>query len=126
MWSYQTFTSTHFPYIPVTVILNKRTETVEALLDTGFDGDLIIPEGLMTNGKPPDSYLRLTLADHVTSVLAPAYLGRVEVAKLGDMGEHAAIISVLNRATQHWYTGSARKRVIAVYPRHQVSECHVE
>jgi mttA/Hcf106 family len=32
----------------------------------------------------------------------------------------------LNRATQHWYTGSARKRVIAVYPGHQVSECHVE
>jgi hypothetical protein len=54
----KTFTSAHFPYIPVTVFLNKRTETVEALLDTGFDGDLIIPEGLMTNGKPPDSYLR--------------------------------------------------------------------
>jgi predicted aspartyl protease len=91
----KTFTSTHFPYIPVTVILNKRTETVEALLDAGFDGDLIIPEGLMTNGKPPDSYLRLTLADQVTSVLAPAYLGRVEVAELGDVGEHTAIISVL-------------------------------
>jgi predicted aspartyl protease len=90
-----TFSSAHFPYIPVTVILNKRTETVEALLDTGFDGDLIIPEGLMTNGKPPDSYLRFTLADQETSVLAPAYLGRVEVAELGDIGEHAAIISVL-------------------------------
>ena len=64
-------------------------------MDTGFDGDVIIPEGLMTNGKPPDSYLRLTLADQTTSVLAPAYLGRVEVAKLGDVGEHTAIISVL-------------------------------
>jgi predicted aspartyl protease len=93
--SAKSFTSAHFPYIPLTVFLNKRTETVEALLDTGFDGDVIIPEGLMTNGKPPDSYLRFTLADQVTSVLAPAYLGRVEVAKLGDMGEHAAIISVL-------------------------------
>ena len=91
----KTFTSAHFPYIPVTVFLNKLTETVEALLDTGFDGDLIIPEGLMTNGKPPDSYLRFTLADQATSVLAPTYLGRVEVAKLGDVGEHVAIISVL-------------------------------
>jgi predicted aspartyl protease len=91
----KSFTSAHYPYIPLTVFLNKRTETIEALLDTGFDGDVIIPEGLMTNGKPPDSYLRLTLADQVTSVLAPAYLGRVEVAKLGDEGEHAAIISVL-------------------------------
>jgi hypothetical protein len=68
----KTCTSAHFPYIPVTVVLNKRIETIEALLDTGFDGDLIIPEGLMTNGKPPDSYLRFTLADQVTSVLAPA------------------------------------------------------
>jgi Predicted aspartyl protease len=91
----KTCTSAHFPYIPVTVVLNKRIETIEALLDTGFDGDLIIPEGLMTNGKPPDSYLRFTLADQVTSVLAPAYLGKVEVAELGDMGEYPAIISVL-------------------------------
>ena len=43
----QTFTSAHFPYIPVVVVLNKRSEAVEALLDTGFEGDLIIPEGLM-------------------------------------------------------------------------------
>ena len=93
--SAKSFTSAHYPYIPLTVFLNKRTEIVEALLDTGFDGDVIIPEGLMTNGKPPDSYLRFTLADQATSVLAPAYLGRVEVAKLGDVGEHTAIISVL-------------------------------
>jgi predicted aspartyl protease len=91
----KTFTSSRFPYLPITVVVNKRMETVEALLDTGFDGDLIIPEGLMTNGKPPDSYLRFTLADQVTSVLAPAYLGRVEVAELGDAGVYAAIISVL-------------------------------
>ena len=49
----------------------------------------------MTNGKPPDSYLRFTLADQVTSVLAPAYLGRAEVAELGDAGVYAVIISVL-------------------------------
>lgn len=91
----QTFTSSHFPYIPITVVVNKRIETVEALLDTGFDGDLIIPEGLLTNGKGPDSYLRFILADQVTSVLAPAYLGRVEVAELGDAGLYAAIIGVL-------------------------------
>jgi predicted aspartyl protease len=91
----KTFTSWRFPYIPITVAINKRMETIEALLDTGFDGDLIIPEGLMTNGTPPDTYLRFTLADPSTSVLAPAYLGRVEVAELGDAGLYAAIISVL-------------------------------
>lgn len=116
----QIFTSSHFPYIPITVVINKRIETIEALLDTGFDGDLIIPEGLMTNGKPPDSYLRFTLADQVTSVLAPAYLGKVEVAELGDAGLYPAIISVLgnepiigrNLARRFWITLDHGRQVI--------------
>jgi predicted aspartyl protease len=91
----KSLTSTRFPYIPLTVTVNKRSETIEALLDTGFDGDIILPEGLLTNGKPPDSYLRFRLADQVTSVLAPAYLGRVEIAELGDAGASAAIIGIL-------------------------------
>ena len=45
-------TSARFPYIPLTVMVNKRSETIEALLDTGFDGDIILPEGLLTNGNP--------------------------------------------------------------------------
>ena len=32
------------------------------------------------------------------------------------------ILTMLNRATQHRYTGSTRKRVIAVRPGHQVYE----
>jgi predicted aspartyl protease len=91
----KTLSSTRYPYIPLTVTVNKRSETIEALLDTGFDGDIILPEGLLTNGKPPDSYLRFILADQATSVLAPAYLGRVEIAELGDAGASAAIIGVL-------------------------------
>jgi hypothetical protein len=38
--------------------------------------------------------MRWTLADGST-VLAPSYLGRVEVADLGDKGTFAAVISVL-------------------------------
>ena len=89
------FTSEHYPYLPVTIILNKRRETVEALLDTGFDGDVIIPEGFLTDNETPDSYLRFTLADPTATVLAPSYLGAVEVAQLGDAGSSVAIISVL-------------------------------
>jgi predicted aspartyl protease len=76
----KTLISARYPYIPLTVVVNKRSETIEALLDTGFDGDIILPEGLLTNGKPPDSYLRFTLADQAAHVLAPAYLGKVEIA----------------------------------------------
>ena len=32
----------------------------------------------------------------------------------------------LNRATQHWHTGSTRQRAIVVYPGHRVYESRVE
>src|SRR5262245_54113757 len=32
----------------------------------------------------------------------------------------------LNQATQHWHTGSTRKRAIAVRPGHRVYESHVD
>ena len=92
--SEQSFISTRFPYLPVRIGIRRREETLEALIDTGFDGNLIIPPGLMTNGKPPDSYMRWTLADGST-VLAPSYLGTVEIAELGDAGTFPAVISVL-------------------------------
>ena len=92
--SEKTFICQHFPYLPVTITIRNRTETIEALLDTGFDGEIIIPSGLITNGKPPDSYMRWTLADG-TTVLAPSYLGKVEIADFGDAGTFAAVISVL-------------------------------
>ncbi len=92
--SEKSVTSTKFPYLPITIGIRKRVERVEALLDTGFDGDLVLPPGLITNGKPPDSYLRWKLAD-TSEVLVPAYLGRVEVADLGDAGTFAAVISIL-------------------------------
>jgi predicted aspartyl protease len=95
MSSKQAFTSKHYPYLPITVYLQKHTETIEALLDTGFERDIVIPEGMLTEGKEPDSYLRFTLADPGATVLAPSYLGRVEVANLGEAGSSVAIISVL-------------------------------
>jgi len=89
------FTSERYPYLPVTVVINKEIHTVEAMLDTGFEGDLILPEGFLTHDTPPDSYLHYTLADPTATVLAPSYLGKVEVAHLGDAGSSVAIVSVL-------------------------------
>jgi hypothetical protein len=56
---------------------------------------MTIPEDFMIGGTPPDSYLRYTLADPTAVVLAPSYLGMVEVAHLGEAGLSAAVISVL-------------------------------
>jgi predicted aspartyl protease len=90
----KSYTSERFPYLPITVTVNKQTKSIEALLDTGFEGDLIIPEDFLTAGRP-DSYLHFTLADPTATVLAPSYLGMVEIANLGDTGVSSAIISVL-------------------------------
>lgn len=118
----KTLTSTRYPYIPLTVVVNKRSETIEALLDTGFDGDLILPEGLLTNGKPPDSYLRFTLADQVTNVLTPAYLGMVEMAELGEAGVSAAIIGVLGNEALIGRNLARRFRIILDHGRQVIVE----
>jgi len=90
----KSYTSHHYPYLPVTFSINKQVRTVEALIDTGFEGDLVIPEGLIRH-ENPDSYIRYTLADPEATVLAPSYLGRAEVAHMGDYGLYMAIISCL-------------------------------
>jgi len=91
----KSFTSEHFPYLPITVLINKHLLTFEALLDTGFEGDIIIPEDSAPKGQTPDSYFHLTLADPTATVLSPSFLGKVEVANLGDRGASAAIICAL-------------------------------
>jgi predicted aspartyl protease len=91
----KSFTSEHFPYIPIVVLINKHIQTFEALLDTGFEGDIIIPEDSVPKGQAPDSYFHLTLADPTATVLSPSFVGKVEVANLGDSGSSAAIICAL-------------------------------
>ena len=75
--------STRFPYLPLGLTLENRSVQVEVLLDTGFDGDVAVPPGLVMNGEPPDDYLVWALADG-SEVLAPAFLGR---ARLGPFPE---------------------------------------
>lgn len=55
--------SNNFPFIPIVVTVRKRIEKVEALIDTGFEGDIVVPKGLLTNGDPPDTILPWQLAD---------------------------------------------------------------
>jgi len=39
-----------FPYLPVRLTVHDRSANVEALLDTGFDGTVVVPAHLLTNG----------------------------------------------------------------------------
>lgn len=51
---------------------------INALIDTGFDGDIVVPSKMITNGHPPNGYSRWTLADGNT-ILAPYFLGSIKI-----------------------------------------------
>lgn len=75
-----TLVSSHFPYIPIRITFRNREERVEALLDTGFDGDIILPEGFIENGEIADDYNPWRMADG-SIIHAAAYRGRAEIGK---------------------------------------------
>lgn len=83
--------SARFPYLPLELTVRGRTEQVEALLDTGFDGDIVLPAGFVPDERHPDTYLQWILADG-SLVQAPAYLGTVMI---GAFGPFDCLITVL-------------------------------
>lgn len=88
--------SSRFPYLPLTLTVHGRTATIEALLDTGFDGDVAVPVVLVGEEVAADTHLRWTLADG-SQARAPAYLG---AARLGNFGPFPILLtaSVMNRS----------------------------
>jgi predicted aspartyl protease len=62
--------------------VRQQAIDVEALLDTGFDGAVVVPDGLISSGLPPDGYLPWVLADG-SQVSTPAYVGAVRVGQMG-------------------------------------------
>src|SRR5262249_2247247 len=71
-------TSNRFPYLPLRLSLADQIHELEALLDTGFDGDLAVPPELIADGPLPDEYRSWLLADGST-IVAPVYYGTVTV-----------------------------------------------
>ena len=78
----QRLLSSRFPYVPLTLIIDQVATHIEALLDTGFDGDIIVPRHFSAIAGAPAHYIRLTLADGST-VVRPVFPGTVELGPLG-------------------------------------------
>lgn len=74
--------SSRVPYIPVTVTFGGRTERIDALLDTGFEGDLVVPEFLALQADDPDGEQVLQLADG-SRIVRSFYRGSITVGQLG-------------------------------------------
>ena len=84
-------TSARFPYFWVRIGLEGREQDVEALLDTGFDGDIVVPVGFISPGLQPDGQDTWALADG-SIVRASFYYG---TAAVGDLGPFRALVSML-------------------------------
>lgn len=76
--AYNFLKSSHFPYLKISIKVLHRDIKIEALVDTGFDGDIAIPPELVLNGDPPAGYVRWTLASGQT-ILAPYFMGTIKV-----------------------------------------------
>lgn len=87
----QPLSSSHFPYLPIQIQVHHWKKEIEALLDTGFDGDVVAPLGSFGNREPPDAYLPWSLADG-SEVLTAAYLG---LARVGALGSFPVVVIVL-------------------------------
>ncbi len=83
--------SSRFPYLPLTLTVHGRTATIEALLDTGFDGDVAVPLVLVGEEVAADTHLRWILADG-SQAWAPAYLG---TARLGNFGPFPILLTAI-------------------------------
>lgn len=83
--------SGRFPYVPITLDVQGRIATVEALLDTGFDGHVVVPPALVTDGQAPDGHLDWFLADG-SQVVAPYFLGTLAI---GAIGPFPVLVTVL-------------------------------
>ena len=73
--------SDRFPYLSLALELGSRSESVEALIDTGFDGDVAVPADLLRGNRPVANF-NCVLADG-SEVKARVYRGRVRMGGLG-------------------------------------------
>ena len=103
--------SHRFPYLPVEVELRSANHALEAPLDSGFDGDAVLPPSYLADGEAPDWYVTCKLGDG-SQVESPGYVGYVHVGgrELGPMtilvvGDEP-IVGLGVIAPSPWTTGS--------------------
>jgi predicted aspartyl protease len=78
-------------YLPLRVQLREHEQEVECLLDTGFDGDVVLPTESLGGDDAPDAYLPWTLADG-SEVLTLSYDAIVQI---GQMPAFPVVVIIL-------------------------------
>jgi len=73
--------SSDYPYIQVRVTIGKYRLSYRALLDTGFDGYLVLPESLESQLGAPQFRVKTVLADGSES-MRPKFRAAAEIVGL--------------------------------------------
>jgi len=119
----QSVRSTRFPCLPVHVRLGNLQYPgfefdLDALVDTGFDGGLTVPQGLIPATVPLLGDLTCNLADG-SSMTAFSYLGFVSV---GSLQAVPAIVLTLSHQTLLGRAVTNRFRLSFLYGRQVLLE----
>lgn len=90
----QRLISDRFPYLPFRVRFQTsgREIEIEAFIDIGFDGALVLPSHLIAVLESSDLDVRWRLADD-SEVTSPSYLALIEL--IGFDSEYPVVVSLL-------------------------------
>jgi predicted aspartyl protease len=97
-------TSSKYPFLPLTIHVRVSSRkqidlNTQALIDTGFSGDIVVPVTEELKQSSPDAYATWTMADG-SEVMAPIFLGTIRFPELDeDVAEMVGVtVTVLGDA----------------------------
>jgi predicted aspartyl protease len=81
-------TSTKYPFLPLSIRVRVTSRKhidldTQALIDTGFSGDIVVPSTGELKQYPPDALATWTMADG-SEVMAPIFLGTIRFPQLDE------------------------------------------
>jgi predicted aspartyl protease len=86
--------SSNFPYVPITLTIGSVSVSADALIDTGFEGAVVVPPSFIPPNTTPSFEHRWILADD-SDVRVSVYRGTVA---LGHLGTFSATIAAIGSA----------------------------
>lgn len=85
------FESDDFPFVFIRLVVEERVLTLNALVDTGLDGDIVIPSAILADLDAPSALHSWRLVDG-SVVEAVVYAGTVQLGNLEPIPADIAVL----------------------------------